>query len=406
MEEVVEAEFTSIATTTSPLTALDFLDIQEDVYEVDPSQVDASLASGNRFPALSVATGTSKSALVRENRVAIGTFILGGKMPRPVTTTPDEPAKFIIGAIRYMRLRTVPSDASEDAGKVLCAAMMQDGKFKAIRGAGIAHPDDKMNHIFARTTKTKRRNEDIIEFAGWSFPDGAEDTRDCSKCLYGPGRCAKNNRGFIGKGETVYELVGDEVRPLDSSIKIDDAFRKPAKTDCSLVIRAFGHVYCPAFDGLPEAYVPCQVTFRNSGFAGGQSLLNRVNTWMKAPKPKAPYAHPVLIQTTAQMGPGEKPYRRMEDGGVLKVVIQKQVEGATPIGDGRFEIAFPTTGPKQAAALRAAGRPAQDMIGETKALLDSLTEEDWIGFLDEDALNYGEEPAPTGDAAHMPDLPY
>lgn len=411
-DEIIDVETSLVPVYSTSEMDLDSLFDEQDALVVDPNAMDISLQS-SRFPPLSILTSGSKSDLLTKGITVAGTFALGGKLTRrPVTFKPDEPVQFIVAAVKYLRLRVVPSDAEANAGMVLCAGMQVPGKkeFQAVRGSGTTHPDPAMNHIFARISKETVSRKTVLQFTGWEFPEGREETRDCSKCLFGPARCASgSDRGFIRAKEPIWQLVDGKPVQLDAEdVKMTDGDRKPQKTDCSMVTRVFGHVRCPAFDGLPASWVPCHITFRNSGYKASEALRNTLKAWVTGNPPKPVYAHPIILQSVPDTNAGGIAYRRLTFVGPVMRRTNKPGPSAVPGPDGSWQVPMQVLGAKQVQMLlEQKGVYEQDMVTASIELAANLTNDDWIGFVDEEALEYDSEPALTGDAAHMPtDLPY
>lgn len=351
--------------------------------------------SGSRIPALSLLTTNSK--LHSTHGFAPGTWAVGGPTPRPAAVDAEGAIVFVPAAIKSPRIRSVPADAAEDKGKVLCGALpMPDpaNPKKRIEQAaaprGVFSPSGKT--LVPRIEETPKvggkKGEKDRKFVGWSFPDDVECTSDCSKCLYGPGRDPKGgpsaDRGFISK-DAKFTVDGSRDGILEDLL-VPDEFRKPSKTDCSRVIRCIGLVLCGEHSGMPAAWVPAVLTFRNSGYKAGDAAARTVASYAVGPKPA--WAHMLRFGTEA----------RDNDRFQWKAPTFLGVR-QTSVSDGKGGtkvVAAPVPGPKAVAASLA----PVDIQSMALALKNSIELQDWFGWFEDDVDGYLS--AADDDASHMP----
>jgi len=362
--------------------------------------------SGARVAPLHLLTTNSK--LHSEKGFAPGTWAVGGPSPRTATMEVGQPFLFVPAALNTPRLRTVPTDSLEgDKGKVLCGALpVRDPKdpkkvtYKAAAPNGLYSPSGKT--LVPRLEKIPggKKGEELYKISGWDYPDDAEPTDDCAKCFYGPGRDPKgsNDRGFIDKKAVFCQDGARDGVVID--LPVPEELRKPAKTDCGLTHRMFGHVLCPSHNGMPAGWVPCFLTFRSTGFKTGEAVARLIGDWC-ADTRKQPWSHGIRIGAEGAENAAKIKYNKPV---LIGLQQSPQVKDGQPVVDAQGApklAAWPVPGPKAAEAARAAGRTGVvDVQSLSLELKESLEPRDWFGWIDDLDDSYGS--AAEDDAAHMP----
>ena len=340
------------------------VEFDEDNISSQGVQTVENIPSSTRIPRVLLLI--TNSGLHATAGFAPGTWALGGKIPRPITSDPEAPFLFVVSAIRHLQVRQNPFDALVDKSKVLCAGFWdaEKGNFSAIVPGGIQSPSNQ--GLLARTEKKpikgSKKMEDVL--SGWEFPEDCEPTTDCARCLYGPGRNPKarpGDRGFLPKN---FKAVTKEGIVLECAVP--DDLRKPGKTDCAVTIAVIGYIAVPGYNGAPSEWLPGKLVFKSTGFVAGQALDNLIKSWVRDTT-KAPWSYMVLVGSSAKTNAGGVSYRAVEFLGPHKA---KDTTGK--------ERPVSTPGPKA----EAAGKT--NVQAMARALAEGLEEADWIGGLEDD----------------------
>lgn len=320
-----------------------------------------AVPQSGRIPPLSLLSSTSKMHTDSPDLFPAGLWALGGR-ERRLVSSPDAPEgaiKIVVCAIAQIRLKQNDINAEVDPGKVTGAGFLQtvDGQqvFRGVTQCGAVSSSGRGLVAVTSTQGVGKAATQVLKEL--ALPEDLVATNDCSRCLYGAGRCGQarrvDDRGFLPKN---YQPVDKTGVVLD--LQVPESLRMPPKDGCALIYRALVLVLAPAHEGKDAGFVPAMLTFRKASYVTGQELVAKLQSWGG----KCAWTYPLWLSTeTAKSRDGKHQFR--------KPALKDICKDAT----GKLLVC-----PKA-------------MQAKCAELAAAMTPEDWVGFMDEELSSESHE---------------